>query len=905
MDSEIMSRPSFSIRRFISQHKPDSVEQDDDSFFPYDMMGGLGVPGKEPKSKTWPKGNRKGPIPHIEIRRSEDIHRITNLPPLPDTPKSWTSSLYSCNDHTSFTSPRSPPLPPTGGMSPYRTPERSPQRSPQINSHSNPQMSPQGRPQTNPQRSPQSSPQPSPQMNSQRSPQWSPFLAPQQIEQPQRYRTRSFGALSPPQAFFPHSPPSSPPLPQLRHERSAPELKVGMSKTALSTAETSSQPTPTRPTSEFHIPPTSTSQEVKPSEYSKNVQQLIIETDEAFRTRHSIADPKLSSPLLSRFGKPGTVRDSGPLSRRTSQKIARSKSLGSPISPKSPTKPPMKSQLVPSTSRVPSGSRTKRAKSKKTPRRPRAKTTSKWAFPESAKDLLTIRIFHRIEADEMLPESVLHEIRMSRATQSQLARAAETVNKESDVDDTSSQSDRSGSLDVPSIIVEDSAEPRASISSQGSGSVYSQDSIHEMEGEGEGEGDGDRCPTPKQEHQEQAQVGQKLETQPQPSQMLHYGNTSSNHLGVEEEGPPPIPMVEEEHPPAKTKSTVKNMLRRLPNRQMPPLPTIPEIIATENDALSPTSRPLARSQSGRGSPRINKDDYIFLRSTPYTLTVPTFRHGSIRLAKADLPIGKLAAAVDDTLDWTAFQMAIIGGAGDFFGESTDYSRPSDMELDERDDLAAWFAEFGFASAGALVSAADAEARRNTPPVSPGTPRGAAPLKAGGTWTGPAPRSPGLVKRVDPPSMYFTPGHIAAHPPPGSPGIRVFPGVGSVQVVQAMGGFQHFAVGGLQPRGYSYSHPNPRFSGPGNNGSGGGGSSVAQRRSRDHVGLAIDASKRISTDSVQSLPQSPMLDLVVSRDIDGNEYVVPMGFNLSHDLGDFLNWEAEHVFAAGYQGPGTA
>ncbi|CAP62189.1 uncharacterized protein PODANS_5_12750 [Podospora anserina S mat+] len=39
-------------------------------------------------------------------------------------------------------------------------------------------------------------------------------------------------------------------------------------------------------------------------------------------------------------------------------------------------------------------------------------------------------------------------------------------------------------------------------------------------------------------------------------------------------------------------------------------------------------------------------------------------------------------------------------------------------------------------------------------------------------------------------------------------------------------------------------------------------------------------------SIQSLPQSPMLDLVVSYDVDGNEYVVSMGFNLGHNLGNF-------------------
>lgn len=53
----------------------------------------------------------------------------------------------------------------------------------------------------------------------------------------------------------------------------------------------------------------------------------------------------------------------------------------------------------------------------------------------------------------------------------------------------------------------------------------------------------------------------------------------------------------------------------------------------------------------------------------------------------------------------------------------------------------------------------------------------------------------------------------------------------------------------------------------------------------------DAQKRISL--AESMPPSPMLDLVLpspSRD----EEVIPMGFNLGHDLGDFLNWEAHHV-----------
>jgi len=49
----------------------------------------------------------------------------------------------------------------------------------------------------------------------------------------------------------------------------------------------------------------------------------------------------------------------------------------------------------------------------------------------------------------------------------------------------------------------------------------------------------------------------------------------------------------------------------------------------------------------------------------------------------------------------------------------------------------------------------------------------------------------------------------------------------------------------------------------------------------------------------SRPPSPMIDfgemLDVEKEGGGTEFpVVPMGFNLGHDLGDFLNWETYHV-----------
>ncbi|TVY28334.1 hypothetical protein LHYA1_G003670 [Lachnellula hyalina] len=46
---------------------------------------------------------------------------------------------------------------------------------------------------------------------------------------------------------------------------------------------------------------------------------------------------------------------------------------------------------------------------------------------------------------------------------------------------------------------------------------------------------------------------------------------------------------------------------------------------------------------------------------------------------------------------------------------------------------------------------------------------------------------------------------------------------------------------------------------------------------------------------ESFPSSPMVDFD-SHDIStGDETPIPMGFNLGHDLGDFLSWETEHIF----------
>jgi hypothetical protein len=88
------------------------------------------------------------------------------------------------------------------------------------------------------------------------------------------------------------------------------------------------------------------------------------------------------------------------------------------------------------------------------------------------------------------------------------------------------------------------------------------------------------------------------------------------------------------------------------------------------------------------------EEFYYLKSTPYTLTAPNFRHGPIAFAKSDL--GRGAKTMDETLDWTAFQMAILG-AGEFLPDMYD-------EGDARygEELREWFGDFGYETHGQLV-----------------------------------------------------------------------------------------------------------------------------------------------------------------------------------------------------------
>jgi len=413
--------------------------------------------------------------------------------------------------------------------------------------------------------------------------------------------------------------------------------------------------------------------------------------------------------------------------------------------------------------------------------------------------------------------------------------------------------------------------------------------------------------------------------------------------------------------------------RRSPNRgsprrsarqhqQSPQLPTIPETLVVAGSEAGGSAPVAAASLPARACSEINEDDYIFLPGAPFTLTMPAFRHGSIRLAKADLPVGNLTT-IDDTLDWTAFQMAISGGAGDLFGETTDYSRPSEADQDERDDIAAWFMGFGFVTAGALVQVDDTPPipfrslarKRSSSPRSSGTDRGGARRNgssggcyktgiaeglasarnnvekvkrsrssrrgsgsqaivshggSGGGSTGGGSSSSsssssnesssrfmaGTTKPIPTVNTHFiNQAGSRGSPPPGAPSHGLSPTSKLMQDIQNTdtglalhSSFSASSASGLQRK---------------------RASQLARRNSKgrdavvNHVGLAIDSSRRPSSldSSGSSLPQSPMMDIVVNKDVNEHEYAVPMGFNLGHDLPDFLAWESENVAVTGFYG----
>ncbi|GKT41843.1 uncharacterized protein ColSpa_02024 [Colletotrichum spaethianum] len=378
----------------------------------------------------------------------------------------------------------------------------------------------------------------------------------------------------------------------------------------------------------------------------------------------------------------------------------------------------------------------------------KSKKSTRWQLGEDVAGIISGQFFRRVEVDELLTPDQLHAIRAERDAQARPRRSSDTLRTIS-TDDSETAVEPFHLQDLPSRIGAagvETAVPRADV-------VVPLDLPGLAEGPGftlKKKSSRRKKPVTKEEYEAEANV------------------------------PPP---------PA------KNPARFLARPQAPLLPTIPEVVVTTPEI----GRSLA-DKSNKSAERyfapVDEDDFVFFQSTNYTLNHPAIRHGHIRFPKSEVK-GKRFDP-DDTLDWTAFQMAILGG------------------------------------------------RDTCSPTRP-TCRNPQRMKRLPTWLPAAP--PNL--HISAPADSELPIPVRAEYPTG------FWNEGSVNASKFSTtecGIRRWTLEG---------HP-----------------------------------KRYNRESVETLPPSPMMDLVMMRDSSGEVEVVPMGYNLGHDLEDFLRWEAENVCAIG-------
>ncbi|RYP83988.1 hypothetical protein DL770_005290 [Monosporascus sp. CRB-9-2] len=552
--------------------------------------------------------------------------------------------------------------------------------------------------------------------------------------------------------------------------------------------------------------------QVSPEEYSQNIRQLIQEADEAFRQVGSAIDEvKLvqyshsdNTPRTSTFEEEASM--TSPFTERPGPPTPDiSPILKSPLRHKS--QPRLATPAPTAPARSPS--KPKRKKSKKGTKLPKPvkplrkpvinkpviKTVPRWTLTENVAELFTGRLFNKVEVDEMLTEAQLEEYKRRRMSQLKTQQMSDASKSDTESVDTPVEPfhlddlpSRIGSAGVR-LTAETPVEDKAA-------STFFDD------------------PEP-QDFVERDR--DELFLAPSPSENVR---TEAR------------PAVSREAHPVPPKKSLKGLMAG--RKQPPGLPSIPEtpLISSSNDEL------FFGRQPGNVQESVADSDYVYLQSSPCTVTVPTFKHGPIRLAKSDLIPEPSLGGADDGLDWTAFQMAILGGAGDWNSESDDTIRRRTAE--EIEELVDWWESWGFGGAGSLVC--------EEPEASS-------------------------------PTSTFSAGEFSDI------------SYNDIQEDNPYSSHHRWQTLRQQAAAQGLGLPGPKPSSPGE---------YQAPSSRIYAGAGpVQPGKFGGRESIASLPQSPMLDLRVIRSDNDDVDVVPMGYNLGHDLGDFLRWEAEHVYAGGY------
>ncbi|KAI2603905.1 uncharacterized protein GGS25DRAFT_506108 [Hypoxylon fragiforme] len=517
--------------------------------------------------------------------------------------------------------------------------------------------------------------------------------------------------------------------------------------------------------------------------FSSDIQQLIHEADEAFKAVGSaLAEVQLTTKSASKELTKASTPDSSPILKPTPV-VSPDQMQNSPRAPAvSPILAPNRNIAVSNGVKRNKSKKSKKAMAMKSYRKANAakpaKNGPRWTLSDNVTELFSGKLFHRIEVDEMLTPGQLEAYKLRRLSimqSKQTKKSTETIDAEASdtpiepfhLEDLSSRIGSAGIINDNGPIEGKHASPSLDPVVRRDFSVDSQNEDHR--------------PNESHSASSQTDIGEE---------QAEYKNATY----------PTPPM---RHP-----------ARFGGRNQKTSLPSIPET----STITSPIEEPI-HGQSFIGSQDMVVDsNFVFLQSAPCSVTCPSFRQGPIRLAKLDL-MPDMKVGADEGLDWTAFQMAIAGGAGDWFSESDDTIRR--REAEEVEDLVDWFGSLNFDSIGGLV-AREIEA--------------------------PSPTS--MTSDEDYSDVSYT--EIEKDNPYSS----------------------HHQWQPLRHRGH--------------------------RLELDMQGLQLDTLKNQFRESYASLPQSPMLDLRVIHSEDGDDVdVVPMGYNLGHDLGDFLKWEAEHAYAGDF------
>ncbi|KAI6366746.1 hypothetical protein MCOR25_005108 [Pyricularia grisea] len=566
----MLSRSGFNIRKLVRQAPRTSLDSDDSGTI--NEARSRPSPKEEQsekfKSRTW--GRTKRPPPPILVIHRENVHLISSpLPPLPDTPHSTSSSLYS-NDYRS-----SPKTPASKG-------------SPTLCS-----IVPNG----------------------------SPSLSPQLLHNDGRH-PHVLSAKDDARKFHPS-------LPTIITMPDSIEKLIRETNKAFEDVDTALEDASMAVHSPF-IP-------VLPQSIMED--SPVLSPPGLSPSRPSPKNTKYLSPLNS-----PTRRASVTKANRKPAKTGRQKSVQSR----------QKQQRQP----------------KKTP-----KTTARWALGENMG-----RLFHRIEADEMVTSEQVKEWRQKNPRVEDDQPADDTVSVDSlqifDLDVCETPIEPFHLDDLPTRI--GAAGVRASIPpllNAYDSFDFGLDVIHEDFSLANG--------------------SQRPQTQPPRAKSLPSAMAEDNEMTFHDVSFPT--------PPPKSPLWASS-----PRRQLPPLPTIPESASASPVAVNPKPFKQLRKKSVRRGPEMKQakvtDEYIYFSATPFTVTMPTYRHGPIRLSKADVRLrSPVQPFVDERLDWTAFQMAILGAPDDFMGDSDDGE-----DEKQANDLMGWLEDFNLGHGGKMLVSKEEE-----------------------------------------------------------------------------------------------------------------------------------------------------------------------------------------------------